>query len=75
MSERKVTQEQLSRRFREVPQRQGSASSDLILGLDAMDDPVQGVQPSRYFQGYYDSYCFLPLYVLCGEALLVSYLR
>lgn len=48
---------------------------ELILDLDATDDRVHGQQEGRYFHGYYGDWCFLPLYVFCGEALLVSYLR
>ena len=48
---------------------------ELILDFDATDDPVHGNQDGRFFHGYYDQYCFLPLYVFCGEQLLVSYLR
>jgi hypothetical protein len=48
---------------------------ELILDFDATDDPVHGNQVGRFFHGYYDHYCFLPLYVFCGEQLLVSYLR
>jgi hypothetical protein len=48
---------------------------ELILDFDATDDPVHGHQEQRFFHGYYDHYCFLPLYVFCGEQLLVSYLR
>jgi hypothetical protein len=48
---------------------------ELILDFDATDDPVHGQQEGRFFHGYYDHYCFLPLYVFCGERLLVSYLR
>jgi hypothetical protein len=47
----------------------------LVLDFDATDDPVHGHQEGRFFHGYYDSYCFLPLYVFCGEQLLVAYLR
>jgi DDE family transposase len=47
----------------------------LILDFDATDDPVHGAQEGRFFHGYYDSYCFLPLYVFCGGQLLVAYLR
>jgi hypothetical protein len=47
----------------------------LILDFDATDDPVHGRQAGRFFHGYYDCYCFLPLYVSCGDQLLVSYLR
>lgn len=48
---------------------------ELILDFDATDDPVHGAQEGRFFHGYYDRYCFLPLYVFCGEQLLVAYLR
>ena len=51
------------------------APKELILDFDATDDPVHGKQEGRFFHGYYDHYCFLPLYVFCGEKLLVSYLR
>jgi hypothetical protein len=49
--------------------------AELILDFDATDDPVHGHQDGRFFHGYYDHYCFLPLYVFCGDQLLVSYLR
>ncbi len=48
---------------------------ELVLDFDATDDAVHGCQEGRFFHGYYDHYCFLPLYVFCGERLLVSYLR
>lgn len=51
------------------------APEELILDFDATDDRVHGEQEGRFFHGYYDQYCFLPLYVFCGEQLLVSYLR
>jgi len=51
------------------------APGELVLDFDATDDPVHGRQERRFFHGYYDQYCFLPLYVFCGEQLLVSYLR
>jgi len=47
----------------------------LILDFDATDDAVHGRQDGAQFHGYYDHYCFLPLYVFCGDQLLVSYLR
>src|SRR6516165_4876859 len=47
----------------------------LVLDFDATDDPVHGAQEGRFFHGYYDGYCFLPLYVFCGDRLLVAYLR
>jgi hypothetical protein len=60
--------EQFIASFDEPPRR-------LILDVDATDDAVHGQQDGRFFHGYYDHYCFLPLYVFCGEQLLVSYLR
>jgi Transposase DDE domain group 1 len=48
---------------------------EIILDLDATDDPVHGEQEGRFFHGYYDCYCYLPLYVFCGPHLLVSKLR
>ena len=47
----------------------------LILDVDATDDRVHGDQAGRFFHGYYDHYCCLPLYVFCGDQRLVSYLR
>ena len=51
------------------------APKRLILDFDATDTPLHGEQDGRFFHGYYDHYCFLPLYVFCGRHLLVSYLR
>lgn len=51
------------------------APKKLILDFDATDDAVHGRQDGRFFHGYYDHYCFLPLYVFCRDQLLVSYLR
>jgi Transposase DDE domain group 1 len=47
----------------------------LILDFDATDDPVHGHQEGRSFHGYYDAYCFLPLYVFCGDELVTADLR
>jgi hypothetical protein len=47
----------------------------IILDLDASDDPLHGEQEGRFFRGYYDCYCYLPLYVFCGRHLLVAKLR
>ena len=52
-----------------------AAPAELILDFDATDDRVHGLQEGRAFHGYYGDWCFLPLYVYCGERLLVSYLR
>jgi hypothetical protein len=54
---------------------QAQPPQHLILDLDATDDPVHGRQEGRFFHGYYDNYCFLPLYVFCGDELLAAYLR
>jgi hypothetical protein len=53
----------------------GEPPAELVLDFDATDDPIHGGQEGRFFHGYYDGYCYLPLYVFCGERLLVSYLR
>jgi hypothetical protein len=52
-----------------------STPSELILDFDCTDDRVHGLQEGRHFHGFYYDFCFLPLYVFCGEQLLVSYLR
>jgi Transposase DDE domain group 1 len=56
------------RSFQKPPQ-------ELVLDFDATDDPVHGNQVGRFFHGYYDGYCFLPLYVFAGDRLLAAYLR
>jgi hypothetical protein len=52
-----------------------SIPEEIILDFDATDDEVHGKQEGRFFHGYYDHYCFLPLYVFCGDHLLAAYLR
>ena len=47
----------------------------IVLDLDATDDPVHGNQLGRFFHGYYQEYCYLPLYVFCGDELLGAWLR
>jgi hypothetical protein len=47
----------------------------IILDIDATDDPLHGHQEGRFFHGYYDGYCYLPLYVFCGRHLLAAKLR
>lgn len=49
--------------------------AEITLDLDATDDPLHGQQEGRFFHGYYRCYCYLPLYVFCGEHLLCAYLR
>ena len=51
------------------------APSEIILDLDATDDPLHGHQAGRFFHGYYKNYCYLPLYIFCGEHLLCARLR
>lgn len=47
----------------------------LVLDFDATDDPAHGAREGRFFHGYHDRHCFLPLYVFCGHRLLAAYLR
>lgn len=63
-----VLVEQFIGSFKRAPKR-------LILDFDATDDAIHGRQEGAQFHGYYDHYCFLPLYVFCKDQLLVSYLR
>jgi len=53
----------------------GAAPQQIILDLDATDDPLHGHQEGRFFHGYYDCWCYLPLYVFCGRHLLAAKLR
>jgi len=47
----------------------------IVLDLDATDDPVHGHQLGRFFHGYYKNFCYLPLYIFCGDHLLCARLR
>ena len=49
--------------------------AQIILDLDATDDPLHGNQEGRFFHGYYDCHCYLPLYIFCGRHLLAAKLR
>lgn len=51
------------------------APDQIVLDLDATDIPLHGHQPERFFHGYYDSYCYLPLYIFAGDQLLCARLR
>lgn len=51
------------------------APAEIILDMDTTDLPLHGKQEGRFFHGYYDSYCYLPLYVFCGEQILCARLR
>ena len=48
---------------------------EIILDVDATDDVLHGNQEGRFFHGYYRNYCYLPLYIFCGEFLLCARLR
>ena len=61
--------------FQQFIQSHDKAPKRLVLDFDATDTPLHGEQEQRFFHGYYDHYCYLPLYVFCGRYLLVSYLR
>ncbi len=52
-----------------------TAPEQIVLDLDATDIPLYGHQPERFFHGYYDSYCYLPLYIFAGDQLLCARLR
>ncbi len=51
------------------------APRKIILDVDATDDLIHGNQEGRFFHGYYGGYCYLPLYIFCGEFLLCARLR
>jgi len=53
----------------------GVTPERIVLDLDATDDPLHGKQEGRFFHGYYKEYCYLPLYIFCGDHLLVAKLR
>ncbi len=53
----------------------GEAPEEIVLDLDATDDPIHGAQEGRFFHGFYGGYCYLPLYVFCGRHLLAAKLR
>ena len=54
---------------------QEKAPAEIILDVDTTDLPLHGKQEGRFFHGYYDHYCYLPLYVFCGEHVLCARLR
>jgi hypothetical protein len=53
----------------------GEPPASIVLDLDATDDPLHGTQEGRFFHGYYGHYCYLPLYIFCGDHLLLARLR
>src|SRR6201999_4241331 len=56
-------------------QQQATPPAELVLDLDATDFPLHGQQLGRFFHGYYDHYCYLPLYIFCGDHPLLALLR
>ncbi|MGH9801993.1 MAG: IS1380 family transposase [Blastocatellia bacterium] len=54
---------------------QRTVPARIYLDLDATDDRIHGMQEGRHFNGYYDDYCYLPLYIFCGDDLLCARLR
>lgn len=54
---------------------QQKAPDQIVLDVDTTDLPLHGKQEGRFFHGYYDSYCYLPLYIFCGEHVLCARLR
>jgi hypothetical protein len=54
---------------------QDKAPAEIILDVDTTDLPLHGKQEGRFFHGYYDHYCYLPLYIFCGEQVLCARLR
>ena len=54
---------------------QTTPPDEIVLDLDATDIPLYGHQPERFFHGYYDNYCYLPLYIFAGDQLLCARLR
>jgi hypothetical protein len=53
----------------------GQPPEQIVLDLDATDTPLHGEQEARFFHGYYQHYCYLPLYIFCGDQLLCARLR
>ena len=53
----------------------GKPPKEIVLDLDATDDPLHGHREGRFFHGYYDCHCYLPLYIFCGRHLLAARLR
>jgi hypothetical protein len=71
-----VDHEAVDRLFVDVfVQAHAAPPTEIVLDLDATDDPVHGAQEGRFFHGYYGHYCYLPLYIFAGEHLLCARLR
>ena len=71
-----VDEEKMERLFVDLFLRQNKTPPDeIIIDLDATDDPLHGDQEGKFFHGYYGCYCYLPLYIFCGRDLLAAKLR
>lgn len=71
-----VDEEKMQRLFSSLYLQQNKTPpKDIIIDMDATDDPLHGDQEGRFFHGYYGCYCYLPLYVFCGRDLLAAKLR
>jgi hypothetical protein len=71
-----VDVEKVSKYFVDVfLQAHNEAPKEIILDIDATDDPLHGNQEGRFFHGYYGGYCYMPLYIFCGDFLLCARLR
>jgi hypothetical protein len=71
-----MREDEIDRLFVDVfLQAHAEAPEEIILDVDATDDPLHGNQEGRFFHGYYMNYCYLPLYIFCGEFLLCARLR
>lgn len=75
MSDRKMCMELLNLMVDVFMESFDSAPGELVLDFDNTDIEVHGKQEGRFFNGYYDHYCFLPLYVFCGEKLVAAFLQ
>jgi hypothetical protein len=62
-------------RYKKITFWKDAIDEEIILDVDATDFPLHGEQEGRFFHGYYDSYCYLPLYIFCGEQILCARLR
>lgn len=56
-------------------ERHTTPPAEIVLDLDATDDPLHGAQEGRFFHGFYGCYCYLPLYITCGDSVLCARLR
>jgi len=75
VADRKAIERLLVDLFLQAHDTSGGPPKQVILDLDATDVTLHGDQPGKHFHGYYDNYCYLPLYIYCGEHVLCAKLR